>query len=586
MAVRVLGIDIVSYLKGEGFKAVDKQIDGLKSSLASLKSFANNNLVKMAAGYFTVNTLMSQYNKAIEASNIQIENETKLYANLKAQNYRDEQIESLKNYASELQSVGVIGDEASLASIRQLASFKLQEKSIKELLPSVHNLMVAEKGLNSTSADGEKWSKSLGIAVSTGQVRALRTAGVVLDEHTAKLFENASEQERVAILTKELKERIGEQNAEYLKTPEGKIVSAQNRIGDVYEYIGGLVRNERAEFWELIADNAEWIQKFLGGIVKAGAGAVNTLTRTIGGVFNLFKAMPPEARTTIKLLTGFLMLKKFPIAGAFLVIEDIFAAFQGKESFTEDAINALFEFFNTDYKFEDLRKGIADFWDLLVNKSDKGIEKINLTTKVLADLLDLLKGGAGLLQMLWGATGGLIIDTGRILTGDFENVGKSSFGNISKGWDKLHGAGLHMNETSAMYDNFLYDETLKKQQEEINKIHSNAEYIRKYQGSSSVPLATNNLSSLNEKYFMPRLPDKNTAKETMKQKIEKTEVKNENKKFEYINKATYEININGAGENDKETARLVENILRRHDEENLQKMKVMIGGNYSLAGGY
>jgi len=165
--------------------------------------------------------------------------------------------------------------------------------------------MVAEKGLKATSMDAEKWSKSLGIAVTSGQVRALKQAGIVLDEHTQKVFENATQQERVAILAKEIKERVGEQNAEFLKTPEGKIVSAQNRIGDIYEYIGGLVRDTRADFWSMIADNAEWIQDFLGGLIKAGAGAFNTITRTIGGIFNVLKALPPEARNTIKLITMF-----------------------------------------------------------------------------------------------------------------------------------------------------------------------------------------------------------------------------------------------------------------------------------------
>lgn len=623
MAVRVLGIDIMSYLKGDGFKAVDQQVNGLKKSLFSLKEISNNSLLKMAAGYFTLNTLMSQYNKAVEASNAQAEYETKLYATLKAQNYREEQIDSLKNYAGELQNLGVIGDEASLVGIRQLASFKLQEESIRELLPTVHNLMVAEKGLASTEADAEKWSKSLGIAVSSGQVRVLKAAGVVLDEHTSKLFENASEQERVAILTKELKERIGEQNAEYLKTPEGKIVSAQNRIGDVYEYIGGLVREERAEFWSLIADNAEWVQTFLGGIIKAGAGVANTLTRTIGAGFNLLKAMPPEARTAIKLLTGFLMLKKFPVAGAFLVIEDIFAAFQGKESFTEDAINALFKFFNAEYNFNDLRKGIADFWDIFIKKSDDGIEKISLTTKVLSDLLDLLKGGAGLFQIAFGISGGLAGDIGKNVLNLFkgeELTWDRSFGNIKSGWNKIHGARAHMNETGKMYENFKYDEALEKQQVEFNKMRQNNEYIAKHRESTSVPLNTNitipskefkvvkekffqtqniSNSSIQNKYFTenknfdlskaetystPRLPNENTAKDLIKSKVDKTEIKNENKKFEYINKATYEININGTADN-KETARLVENIIRRHDEDNMQKMKAMAGGNYSLMGG-
>ena len=616
MAIRTLSINIMSYLKGQGFQAVNNQINGLKSSLSSLKSVASNGLFQMAAGYFAISSLIGQYNKAVEASNLQLENETKLYATLRAQNFRDEQIQGLKDYASELQKTGVVGDEVSLAGIRQLAAFKLNEESIRELLPQVQNLMVAEKGLKATSMDAEKWSKSLGIAVTSGQVRALKQAGIVLDEHTQKVFENATQQERIAILAKEIKERVGEQNA------EGKIVSAQNRIGDIYEYLGGLVRDTRADFWSMIADNAEWIQDFLGGLIKAGAGAFNTITRTIGGIFNVLKALPPEARNTIKLITGFLLLKQFPIISGFLIIEDIFAAFLGKESFTEDAINAILKFTGTDYRFEDLRKGIADFWDLWINKADSGIEKISLTTKILSDLLDILQGGAGLLQMIWGATGGFIIDTGRILVGDFENVGKSSFGNIKGGWNKLHGAGQHMNETDDMYQKYVLDEAIKQQKKEFETM----KYVQKNQGNIAFPVEKEivipgsapitplssygfpyeNKTGTNyevfskkkeiqelldgknkeitkaEAYYAPRLPDKKIAQDT-KQKIEKSVVKKENKKFEYVNNSKYEIKVTGEAQND--VAKKVEGVVRRIQEEEKQRLRAEFGGNYTQAGG-
>lgn len=627
MAIRTLSINIMSYLKGQGFQAVNNQINGLKSSLSSLKSVASNGLFQMAAGYFAISSLVGQYNKAVEASNLQLENETKLYATLRAQNFRDEQIQGLKDYASELQGVGVVGDEVSLAGIRQLATFKLNEESIRELLPQVQNLMVAEKGLKATSMDAEKWSKSLGVAVTSGQVRALKQAGIVLDEHTQKVFENATQQERIAILAKEIKERVGEQNAEFLKTPEGKIVSAQNRIGDIYEYLGGLVRDTRADFWSMIADNAEWIQDFLGGLVKAGAGAFNTITRTIGGIFNVLKALPPEARNTIKLITGFLLLKQFPVISGFLIIEDIFAAFLGKESFTEDAINAILKFTGTDYRFEDLRKGIADFWDLLINKSDSGIEKITLTTKVLSDLLDLLKSGAGMLQMIWGVTGGVVIDlvgnTFKAFEGDFQGMNWNNVtSNISSGWNKVYGAGQNWNKTDDMYQKYVLDEAMKQQQKEFETM----KYVQKNQGNIAFPVekrivipgsapitplstygfpyenktGTNyEVSSKNreiqqlldgknkeitkaEAYYAPRLPDKKIAQDT-KQKVEKSIVKKENKKFEYVNNSKYEIKVTGEVQND--VAKKVEGVVRRIQEEEKQRLRAEIGGNYTQAGG-
>ena len=563
MAVRKLSIDIMSYLKGKGFEAVDSQIKKVRNSLSSLKSFTDSSLFKMAAGYFTVNTLISQYNKAVEASNTQIEHETKLYAALKAQNFRDEQIESLKQYAGELQKVGIIGDESSLAGIRQLASFKLQEQSIRELLPQVHNLMVAEKGVNSTIADSEKWSKALGIAVSSGQVRALKSAGVVLDEHTAKLFENANEQQRVAILAKELKERVGEQNAEFLKTPEGKIISAQNRIGDIYEVVGGAMRETRGEIWSMIADNAEWLQDFFVKVAKTGTGMVNTFATTVGGFFNTFKAMPQEARDIIKLLSGFFLISKFPIAGVVLVLEDIFAAFQGKEAFTEDAINALLKFTTTDYRFEDLRKEIQDFWHDLISPADQATEKIGFFTATLENAIEILKAGTGLAKIVFGGfrTGKDLIDLAANVITDpgsidehLEKFNQGGIQNVKHGFYSVMGKAENMTEVSKRYRVSTQEKKDKEIQEAATLLNT------------------------------ARLPKKDDFQKILEMKLNpsvrvKKEVPGQ---VTYTNKPQYTFHITGldASEVGKEVRKEIE----KKERENEQKWKAQVGGNFSLAG--
>lgn len=563
MAVRKLSIDIMSYLKGKGFEAVDSQIKKVRNSLSSLKSFTDSSLFKMAAGYFTVNTLISQYNKAVEASNTQIEHETKLYAALKAQNFRDEQIESLKQYAGELQKVGIIGDESSLAGIRQLASFKLQEQSIRELLPQVHNLMVAEKGVNSTIADSEKWSKALGIAVSSGQVRALKSAGVVLDEHTAKMFENANEQQRVAILAKELKERVGEQNAEFLKTPEGKIISAQNRIGDIYEVVGGAMRETRGEIWSMIADNAEWLQDFFVKVAKTGTGMVNTFATTVGGFFNTFKAIPQEARDIIKLLSGFFLISKFPIAGVVLVLEDIFAAFQGKEAFTEDAINALLKFTTTDYRFEDLRKEIQDFWHDLISPADQATEKIGFFTATLENAIEILKAGTGLAEIVFGGfrTGKDLIDLAANVITDpgsidehLEKFNQGGIQNVKHGFYSVMGKAENMTEVSKRYRVSTQEKKDKEIQEAATLLNT------------------------------ARLPKKDDFQKILEMKLNpsvrvKKEVPGQ---VTYTNKPQYTFHI--AGLDASEVGKEVRKEIEKKERENEQKWKAQVGGNFSLAG--
>ncbi|CAL7900317.1 hypothetical protein FUSNEC_GEN_129_10635 [Fusobacterium necrophorum subsp. funduliforme] len=219
MAVRKLSIDIMSYLKGKGFEAVDSQIKKVKSSLSSLKSFTDSGLFKMAAGYFTVNTLIAQYNKAIEASNFQIEQETKLYSTLKGQNFRDEQIESIKSYASELQKVGVVGDEVTLAGAQQLATYNLTEESLKKLMPAMQDVIVQQKGLKGTGQDAVGVANMLAKGL-LGQTGILQKAGITLTEYQEKMIKTGKQEEKVAALVEAVKMNVGEQNAEFLKTPE------------------------------------------------------------------------------------------------------------------------------------------------------------------------------------------------------------------------------------------------------------------------------------------------------------------------------------------------------------------------------
>lgn len=486
--VGALKFNIDTFLNSKGFKDFKANLKQSMNLSQRFKEVTGSTLGKLAIGYFSITGLVSQYNKAVEASNYQIEQEAKLYNTLRAQNFRDEQIKSIIDMTGELQKLGVVGDEVTLAGAQQLSTFRLQENSIKTLLPVMQDLLVKQKGLNGTGQDMEGIANIFAKAMN-GQSMILKRNGIILSEREEQLLKVGTEEQKVALLTEAVRRSIGEQNKEMLKMPEGKITSAKNRIGDLYEVWGMSIRDTRAKFWEFIADNAEGIQDIVTKVFKAGGSFVDTFIGVFRDIKRGFNALPDGAKTGLKVIGGLALATKFPLVALGLAIEDVFAAFQGKESFTEDAINALLKFTGTDYRFADLRKGVSDFWKLWTEGADSGIEKITLTTKVLTDLLDVLKGGAGLLQMLWGATGGAVIDFGKntykVLTGDFENMNwDNSYGNIKGGWNRLYGAGQHMNETSEMYDKYLLEEAKKN----IKKQVEDAEYRRKNQNTFGVPV--------------------------------------------------------------------------------------------------
>ena len=163
-----------------------------------------------------------------------------------------------------------------------------------------------------------------------------------------------------------------------------------------------------------------------------------------------------------------------------------------------------------------------------------------------------------------------------------------------------------MNETDDMYQKYVLDEAIKQQKKEFETM----KYVQKNQGNIAFPVekeivipgsapitplssygfpyenktGTNYEVSSKKKeiqelldgknkeitkveaYYAPRLPDKKIAQDT-KQKIEKSVVKK----------------VTGEAQND--VAKKVEGVVRRIQEEEKQRLRAEIGGNYTQAGG-
>lgn len=595
----VLKFNINTFLNSQGFQQFKSNLKQSMSLSQKFNSVTSSTLGQLAIGYFTISGLVGQYNKAVEASNYQIEQEAKLYNTLRAQNFRDEQIKSIIDLTGSLQSLGVVGDEVTIAGAQQLATYRLQEDSIKKLLPTMQDLLVKQKGLNGTGQDMEGIASMFAKSMN-GQTMALKRSGIILSEREEQLLKVGTEEQKVALLTEAVRRSIGEQNKEMLKTPEGKITSAKNRIGDLYETWGMSVRETRAKFWEFVADNAEGLKDVVNRVFKAGASFVDTFLGVFRDIKKGFNALPDSAKNAFKIIGAVALATQFPLIALVSAIEDIFGAFQGKESFTEDTINALLKLTGTDYRFADLRKGVSDFFDLLTKGADSGIEKINLTTKVLSDLLDTLKGGVGLLQMVWGATGGLAIDftknTYKALTGNFEDINwNNTTSNISNGWDRLYGAGQHMNDTHAMYQSYDLEQQEKKMKQKSesdnykrlnqnkvgypvdnefivpgsqplfagqNKANNNANIIAL---PNDLTVALNRLSKMQETKKL----DTKTVQET--KKMIKPEVT-------LTNTPTYNTNItiNEATDGAK-VEKMIETGFRNYDTQRIKELKTQLG---------
>lgn len=198
-----------------------------KAAKATAVGFA---AVTAAAGVFA--------KQSIDAAKVQIEQETKLAAVLKnTKGMTDAHIKSIKEYAGELQNVGVIGDEVAIAGVQQLGSYQLQASTLKKLMPGMNNLLAQTKGLNATTGDAVNIGNMLG-KVMTGQVGALNRAGITFTKVQERILKYGTEQQKAATLAKVLESNVGGVNAALAETDQGKIHQANMAYGDMQEEVG------------------------------------------------------------------------------------------------------------------------------------------------------------------------------------------------------------------------------------------------------------------------------------------------------------------------------------------------------------
>lgn len=218
-------------------QSIDNTTQKAESSSGKI-SGAFKKLVGVIGTVFAVSKIVNFGKECVNAWNIQKEAEVKLETVMKQRmNATDKSIQSVKNYASELQKVGVVGDEVQLAGAQQLATFLNTDSALKTLMPAMNNLAVQQKGVSATSGDLVNIGNLMG-KVMQGQTSALKRVGITFDEHQEKLLKTGTEQQRAAVLAQVITDNVGEMNKAMRQTDAGKIQAAKNSFGDLQEEIG------------------------------------------------------------------------------------------------------------------------------------------------------------------------------------------------------------------------------------------------------------------------------------------------------------------------------------------------------------
>lgn len=251
---------------------------GLKGSLGSLKQF------KGALGGLAVvglaKGIMDFADEAEKAYKTQAKAEKSindaLYSNMTArgesQKNIDNEVKAYKSLASELQKVGVIGDEVTLSGMGVMTQMGLTAQQVKDMTPLIQDLAVKQNGLNVSSDDYKQISQSIANMVNMGKL-TLQNYGIQVSDVERKQFKSMSQSERYAFIMNKLKNSVAGANEAMAKTSGGKIQQMNNALGDCEERIGAIVTRIKLG-----------IASFALPIVENFTGAFQELMDILGGV--------------------------------------------------------------------------------------------------------------------------------------------------------------------------------------------------------------------------------------------------------------------------------------------------------------
>lgn len=267
---------------GNQVKAFGRKIkDGMKS-VAKWAAIGFGALTA-AAGVFI--------KQSIDAAKDKLKADKMLETNLMKQaNFKKEHIQMLKDEASALQDVGVVGDDVAVAGAGQLAIYKLKAEQIKTILPVIDDMVAKEKSFNGTQEDAIAMADVFGKAVE-GKTKGLVKYGVSLTDAEEKLFKTMKREQRAEFLNKKLTAAIGGTNKALRETDEGKIVAAKGAWSDMQAELGKKLMPKLGAIAEWFHSKIPGIQDFILSLADKVEEMINKAKPYIEDIKEKFGAM-------------------------------------------------------------------------------------------------------------------------------------------------------------------------------------------------------------------------------------------------------------------------------------------------------
>ena len=222
---------------------VGRTVDGLRDKVDRLKKVFNTvgdiavKFVGIAQSIQTVTATMQDF---ADANRAQQEAEAKLAQVMRnTMGASAAEVQSIKDLAAAQQRLGVIGDEVQLAGAQELGTYLQKADSLRKLMPVMNDMLAQQYGLNASQEQAVQIASMMG-KVMEGQVGALSRYGYRFDEAQEKILKYGTEAQKVSTLAEVISQSVGGMNAALAATPEGQLLQAANRLGDIKEQIGAI----------------------------------------------------------------------------------------------------------------------------------------------------------------------------------------------------------------------------------------------------------------------------------------------------------------------------------------------------------
>lgn len=250
------------------------------------------NAVKAYLGIQGIKKAFGFVQDVTDSANVQIQAETKLntIAN-KRMHASVNQVNALKQQASELQKIGVIGDEVTISGQATLSTFLNSTKSVENLTGAMNNLLVYTNGVGASAENAVSIANQIGKAMANNSLSSLTRSGITITDEEEKRFKAlTNEQEKAALLAQIITNNVGEMNEALANTPVGQQQQLANTWGDIKETIGYKLYPAIMKFFSAINANMPVIENFINGFANGLYFIIEILSNVINvvGAFGNF----------------------------------------------------------------------------------------------------------------------------------------------------------------------------------------------------------------------------------------------------------------------------------------------------------